>query len=85
MPEVGGDLVEYCDPQSIDSIVRACRKLIEDEDCRIELEQRISKTNLRQWDDVAKDLLSILGVFQVGDVQSDVEIHMRGDVAFSEP
>jgi glycosyltransferase involved in cell wall biosynthesis len=60
MPEVGGDMVEYCDPHSIDSIMAACRRLIEDPDHRAALEARISAASLRQWADVADDLLAAL-------------------------
>jgi glycosyltransferase involved in cell wall biosynthesis len=58
MPEVGGDLVTYCDPYSIDSIFQACRRLIEDGDYRANLEAQIKRTPLRTWEDVAKDLLT---------------------------
>jgi glycosyltransferase involved in cell wall biosynthesis len=57
LPEVGLDLVEYCDPKSIDSIAEACMRLIKDPARRIELEKRIRETSLRTWDDVARDLV----------------------------
>lgn len=60
MPEVGGDMVEYCDPHSIDSIMAACRRLIEDPNHRTTLEARISAAPLRQWTDAADDLLAAL-------------------------
>ena len=60
MPEVGGDLVEYCDATSIHSIARACRKLIACSDHRIALEEKIRATNLRDWDDVAADYIAAL-------------------------
>ena len=60
MPEVGGDLVEYCDAESIDSIYRACRKLIADPDHRKALEARIAATRLRTWDDVTEDIIGYL-------------------------
>ncbi|MEM0935895.1 MAG: glycosyltransferase family 1 protein [Pseudomonadota bacterium] len=58
MPEVGGDLVEYCDPLSIASIEAACRKLVETPEHRENLEQRIAETPLRSWSDVARDVIS---------------------------
>jgi glycosyltransferase involved in cell wall biosynthesis len=61
MPEVGGNLVTYCDPYSIDSIFQACRRLIEDEAHRTALEARIADAALRQWGDVAIDLLAAIG------------------------
>lgn len=60
MPEVGGDLVEYCDAHSITSIYDACRKLIADPDHRRKLETRIAKTELRTWDHVADDFFKAL-------------------------
>lgn len=60
MPEVGGDMVEYCDAQSISSIHAACRRLIADPDHRRALEQRIRDTRLRSWDDVVADFVELL-------------------------
>ena len=60
MPEVGGDMVEYCDAQSIDSIYAACRRLIEDVDHRTALEARIADTTSRTWDDVAADVVRLV-------------------------
>lgn len=60
MPEVGGDMVEYCDPNDLDSIVAACRKLITDTDHRAMLEARIAQTQLRSWDDVTADFVRYL-------------------------
>ena len=57
LPEVGGDLVEYCDPTSVDSIFKACANLIFDIERRAILEQKIVNTKLRSWDDVADELL----------------------------
>ncbi|MCC0019209.1 MAG: glycosyltransferase family 4 protein [Rhodobiaceae bacterium] len=61
LPEVGGDLVEYCDPQSVDSIEAACTKLIRDVDYRRSLEERIRNTRLRSWKDVASDMIMKIG------------------------
>ena len=58
LPEVGGDMVEYCDPESVASIAAACRRLIADPDHRQSLEARITRTRLRSWDDVARDLIA---------------------------
>ena len=60
MPEVGGDMVEYCDAHSIDSIYKACHRLIADPEHRRALEQKISETTLRTWDDVADDVEAVL-------------------------
>ena len=58
MPEVGADLVEYCDPQSIESIAQACLTLIGNPGHRLALEARIAATRLRGWQDVARDLVA---------------------------
>lgn len=60
MPEVGGDMVEYCDAGSIDSIARAVRKLIAEPAHREMLEQRIKDSSLRGWDDVVADFITAL-------------------------
>lgn len=60
MPEVGGDMVEYCDAQSIDSIYAACRRLVADPAHRQALEARIARTDLRTWDDVVGDVVRLV-------------------------
>lgn len=60
MPEVGLDLVEYCDPADMSSIEAACLRLIADPDHRETLEARIAETRLRSWADVAQDLVNFL-------------------------
>ncbi|WP_386630703.1 glycosyltransferase family 4 protein [Sulfitobacter geojensis] len=60
MPEVGGDMVEYCDAHSLDSIHAACRKLIADPAHREALEAKIAATKLRTWDDVTNDFVDLL-------------------------
>lgn len=60
LPEVGGDLVKYCDPNSIDSIEAACKELICQPEVRVALEEKIKTSNLRSWDNVAEDLIKIL-------------------------
>ena len=60
MPEVGGNLVEYCDAQSLDSIYTAARKLVSDHDHRAALEAKIAATKLRSWDDVTLDFVNAL-------------------------
>lgn len=60
LPEVGMDLVEYCDPFSIQSIATSIEKLIYQPGYREELENKIKNTKLRNWTDVANDLLTLL-------------------------
>jgi glycosyltransferase involved in cell wall biosynthesis len=60
MPEVGGDMVEYCDAHSIDSIYEACRKLIAEPEHREALEAKIAATRLRDWGDVTADFVEAL-------------------------
>lgn len=57
LPEVGGDLVLYCDSMSPQSIMDACRELIADPKQREALEARIRATQLRSWADVAEDMI----------------------------
>lgn len=59
LPEVGGDLVEYCDAHSIRSIADAVLRL-QDPARRSELENRIKTAKLRQWSDVARDMLAAI-------------------------
>lgn len=61
LPEVGGDLVEYCDPEDIDSIVDGVRRLLEPAH-RASLEARINNTTLRGWSDVANELIRIVEI-----------------------
>ncbi len=60
MPEVGLDLVEYCDPADMTSIETACLRLIGDSAHREALEAKIAKTTLRSWADVSRDLAGAL-------------------------
>ncbi|WP_191218681.1 glycosyltransferase family 4 protein [Agrobacterium salinitolerans] len=60
LPEVGSDLVEYCDASSIVSIANACERLFTDRLHLEVLEQRISVAHLRNWDEVCVDLLETL-------------------------
>ena len=60
MPEVGGDMVEYCDPYSVADITRACRRLANDPDHRTALEARIAEASLRGWADVGRDVVAAL-------------------------
>lgn len=60
MPEVGGDMVEYCNPLDVDDMAAACRRLIEDTALRAALEAKIAATKLRTWDDVTADFVHFL-------------------------
>ena len=57
LPEVGGDMVLYCDPYSVNSIMECCRELLMVPGLREELEARIASQRLRSWRDVVHDLL----------------------------
>lgn len=59
LPEVGGDLVRYCDPTSITSIAQACRSLLEDPEALPDMERKIAAATLRSWREVAQDLLEV--------------------------
>lgn len=60
LPEVGGDLVRYCDPLSVTSIAEAAEELIRSPEKRLALEKRIRATPLRSWADVATDFAAAL-------------------------
>lgn len=60
LPEVGMNLVEYCDPFSIESIASSIEKLVYQPDYRKSLENKIKHTQLRNWEDVANDLATLL-------------------------
>lgn len=59
MPEVGGDLVVYCDPTSMNSITNAALYLLTPVNRRT-LEAKIAQTHLRSWADVGCDVLFVL-------------------------
>jgi len=60
MPEVGGDMVAYCDAHSLNSIHAAARKLVSDSAYRAGLEAKINAAHLRTWDDVTRDFVDVL-------------------------
>lgn len=59
MPEVGGDMVAYCDPASMQSLEAAVLRCLDGTE-RAALEARIVGTTLRSWDDVGRDVLAAL-------------------------
>lgn len=59
MPEVGGDMVAYCDPTSMQSIEAAVLRCLDPSE-RAALEARIAQTTLRSWDDVGRDVMAAL-------------------------
>jgi len=59
LPEVGQDLVMYCDPISVSNIAEAVWKLVSEPEERILLENKIKTTQLRGWHDVGNDLIEI--------------------------
>lgn len=59
LPEVGQDLVMYCDPTSVSNIAEAVWKLVSEPEERILLENKIKTTKLRGWHDVGNDLIEI--------------------------
>ena len=59
LPEVGADLVEYCDPHSVASIVAGLERILP-EARQAEMRARIADSRLRTWSDVAEDLSAAL-------------------------
>ena len=58
VPEVGGDLVDYLDPQNLREGIEVLRRMIFDEPYRQKrTEEIVSKFKLRSWQDVGADLL----------------------------
>jgi glycosyltransferase involved in cell wall biosynthesis len=61
LPEAGGDLARYFDPDDLHQVVRAIREVIEDPVGRIAWERRIRDTyRPRSWDETAEALLRTL-------------------------
>ncbi len=60
MPEVGGELADYVDPTSIESILRASLRMVTDAEYREARARQIAAAELRSWDDVADDLWTAL-------------------------
>jgi glycosyltransferase involved in cell wall biosynthesis len=60
MPEAGGDMCLYADPNDIEAIYKAIDPLIFKPELRINMEARIANTKLRTWADVATDLAQVL-------------------------
>ena len=62
MPEAGGDMCLYADPNDIEAIYKAISSLILKPEFRINMEVHITKAKLRTWADVASDLAQLLSV-----------------------
>lgn len=60
MPEVGGDLVNYIDPDDIDQIANEIISLIVDKDKLAGQERNISNARLRCWSEVSSDISSYI-------------------------
>jgi glycosyltransferase involved in cell wall biosynthesis len=61
LPEVGGDAVEYCDPESQASIGDGLRRLLDSPVLRSELSRRATKRAvLFSWDRTATDVVEML-------------------------
>lgn len=62
LPEVGGDLAVYFDPDSPAELAGLLERLATDKDYRLGLQRRIvaARSSLRSWKDVAEDMLAAL-------------------------
>ena len=60
LPEVGGDLVDYVDPNNIDECTQSIKNAIINEDYRKHCEKNISQASLRSWRDVASHLHELI-------------------------
>lgn len=59
MPEVGGVLVQYCDPESVGSIVIGLQALL-DPVRNSAAKQIVSSAPLRRWHDHVEDVLTLI-------------------------
>jgi glycosyltransferase involved in cell wall biosynthesis len=60
MPEVCGDLVDYIDPNSLESLTGALRRAIVDREYLLGCEAKIRAAPLRTWEDVANHMFDLL-------------------------
>ena len=61
LPEVGGDAVEYCDPEDVGSIADGLRRLVESDEHRAALGARAAERADRfSWDVVARETVAAL-------------------------
>jgi glycosyltransferase involved in cell wall biosynthesis len=59
LPEVGGDMMAYCNPETMQSIEAAILRCLNQSE-RAKLEARIAQTTLRTWYDVGRDVITAL-------------------------
>ncbi|HDR06861.1 MAG TPA: glycosyltransferase family 1 protein, partial [Candidatus Coatesbacteria bacterium] len=59
LPEVAGDAASYCDPESVEDVRRALRRVLEDASYADELRRRGLARPRRSWADVARDHLQV--------------------------
>ena len=65
MPEVGGDAVEYCDPNEVESIEEAIKNVVENEAYRVLLENKAMKrAKLFSYEKAARETMEIYRQFQ---------------------
>lgn len=62
LPEVGGDLVDYVDPDDQTALIAAIEKLCFDEQHREQRTKDLSKAKLRSWDDATKEFARLVSV-----------------------
>ena len=60
LPEVGGDLVGYCDPYDLDDLKQALRRPLADRQFLAEREAAIREAPLRTWSQVADEILDAI-------------------------
>jgi glycosyltransferase involved in cell wall biosynthesis len=76
LPEVGKDLVIYCDPKSPKSIMEGCKRFLTEEGLCADFEKKIRNRYLRTWSDVAEDLLDYMvhGRYSQRKASSDITV-----------
>jgi len=60
MPEVGGSMCVYVNPNNLNDLHDKLLELVVDTDRRADLARRIDKTRLRRWRDVGNDLYAAI-------------------------
>lgn len=64
MPEVGGELCDYINPDDVDELAAVLERAIFDADYRRSREQQIFRAPLRTWHEVGADLLTMVDAVQ---------------------
>ncbi|WP_395672834.1 glycosyltransferase family 4 protein [Inquilinus sp.] len=73
MPQVGGDLAEYVDPEDADDIYRVLQRATREPEYVRMREDRIRTTRLRRWADVSAAVFDAVSIGRTGGRESVVQ------------